>query len=209
MKLNLCISFRSIRTFYDTETNACLQQQHYEVLGLEKNATTEEIKKAYLSLARQYHPDKCSNEEKIEATEHFKKINEAYTILSDEERRKRFDQFLETTQQPQFVRQCSMSRDQAMTVFVHFFGESFRRQQEIQPSMLSATLSFALPATVAFVMGSRPEAGVLAVYAGIISMMSINNAGYEQLVSTLSPEEKEVFLAALTRLLDSQYFQQQ
>lgn len=62
----------------------------YETLEVSSNATSEEIKKAYRRLARKYHPD--INKEK-DAEEKFKEINAAYEILSDEKKRKQYDQF--------------------------------------------------------------------------------------------------------------------
>jgi curved DNA-binding protein len=62
----------------------------YETLGVSENATQAEIKKAYRKLARKYHPDICK---KPECEEKFKEINAAYEVLSDEEKRKQYDQF--------------------------------------------------------------------------------------------------------------------
>ena len=62
----------------------------YETLEVSPNATSDEIKKSYRRLARKYHPD--INKEK-DAEEKVKEINTAYEILSDEKKRKRFDQF--------------------------------------------------------------------------------------------------------------------
>ena len=64
---------------------------YYKVLGIDKNATEKEIKKAYRKLAVKYHPDK--NKGNKQAEEKFKEINEAYTVLSDPEKRKKYDQF--------------------------------------------------------------------------------------------------------------------
>ena len=61
---------------------------HYEVLGLERNATPEEIKKAYRRLARELHPDVNPSEE---ASERFKSVTHAYDVLSDPEQRERYD----------------------------------------------------------------------------------------------------------------------
>lgn len=63
----------------------------YEVLGLDRNASADEIKSTYRRLARRYHPD--VNPGDPEAEERFKEIGEAYSILSDPERRERFDRF--------------------------------------------------------------------------------------------------------------------
>ena len=66
------------------------ERDYYEVLGVERGAAEEEIKKAYRRLARKYHPDVNKNPE---AEEKFKEINEAYRVLSDPDLRRRYDQF--------------------------------------------------------------------------------------------------------------------
>jgi len=63
-------------------------ESYYKVLGVEKNASSDDIKKAYRKLAHQYHPDKKGGDEVK-----FKKINEAYQVLSNEEKRKQYDSF--------------------------------------------------------------------------------------------------------------------
>ena len=75
-----------------------MSKDYYKILGIEKNATKEEIKKAFRRLAHKYHPDKGNgNEEK------FKEVNEAYQVLSDDKKRQQYDQFGQTFDQSGFA----------------------------------------------------------------------------------------------------------
>ena len=65
-----------------------MAKDYYEVLGIKKDASADEIKKAFRKLAQQLHPDKPGGDEKK-----FKEINEAYTVLSNPEKRKQYDTF--------------------------------------------------------------------------------------------------------------------
>lgn len=65
-------------------------KDYYSILGISREADGEEVKRAYRKMARIYHPD--VNPDKATATERFKDINEAYTVLSDQEKRRRYDQ---------------------------------------------------------------------------------------------------------------------
>lgn len=66
-------------------------KNYYEILGISKTATADEIKKAYRNLAFKYHPDRNSGDKVAE--EKFKEINEAYDVLSDEKKRADYDSF--------------------------------------------------------------------------------------------------------------------
>lgn len=68
------------------------KRDYYEVLGVNKTATDEELKKAYRKLAKKYHPD-ANPDNKAEAEAKFKEVNEAYENLSDPQKRKMYDQF--------------------------------------------------------------------------------------------------------------------
>ena len=66
------------------------KRDYYEVLGVDKSADEKTIKNAYRKLARQYHPDVC---DEPDAEEKFKEISEAYAVLSDDDKRQRYDKF--------------------------------------------------------------------------------------------------------------------
>jgi len=69
------------------------KRDYYEVLGIGRDASLDEIKRAYRSLALQHHPDKVPPEKKKEAEEKFKEISEAYAVLSDSNKKAQYDQF--------------------------------------------------------------------------------------------------------------------
>jgi molecular chaperone DnaJ len=101
-------------------------KDYYSVLGVSRNASEREIKQAYRKLARQYHPDVNAGDKSAEAK--FKRINEAYEVLSDKEKRRKYDQFGD---QWQYADQFAQARRQ-QTPFWNFSqagGQSFRFEE--------------------------------------------------------------------------------
>ncbi len=101
-------------------------KDYYSILGISRNASEREIKQAYRKLARQYHPDVNSGDKSAEAR--FKRINEAYEVLSDKEKRRKYDQFGD---QWQYADQFAQARRQ-QTPFRDFSqagGQSFRFEE--------------------------------------------------------------------------------
>jgi len=76
------------------------KRDYYEVMGVPKNATDDEIKKAYRKLAKKYHPDLNPGDKSAEAQ--FKELNEAYEVLSDKDKKARYDQFGHAGVDPNF-----------------------------------------------------------------------------------------------------------
>src|SRR3954453_15850298 len=72
---------------------ATVKRNYYEVLGVSRTSDGEEIKRAYRRLAMKYHPDRNNGEDKADAELKFKECSEAYEVLSDPQRRARYDQF--------------------------------------------------------------------------------------------------------------------
>src|SRR5438093_13362581 len=106
---------------------ASTKRDYYEVLGLRREADGEEIKRAYRKLAMQYHPDRNTDPD---APEKFKEATEAYEVLSDPEKRQRYDRYghagLEGMNFPNFHDAQSMFGDLFGDLFGGIFGQRQR-----------------------------------------------------------------------------------
>jgi molecular chaperone DnaJ len=109
------------------------KRDYYEVLGVSRDASPEEIKKAYRKLARKYHPD--ANKDDKDAAEKFKEITEAYDILSNEEKRASYDRFGHAATDGQFNGFGGGFGDMGGLgdIFDMFFGGGGHRRQGPEP----------------------------------------------------------------------------
>ncbi|MCX8083646.1 MAG: molecular chaperone DnaJ [Calditerrivibrio sp.] len=96
-----------------------LAKDYYEILGVNRNASESEIKKAYKQLALKYHPDR--NPGNKEAEEKFKEISEAYSVLSDPQKRAQYDQYGRVLD----GNQGFSGADDLGSIFEEFFGDAF------------------------------------------------------------------------------------
>jgi len=106
---------------------ATTERDYYQILGLARGASADEIKKAYRRLARQYHPDLHSGAKKTEMEKKFKELNEANEVLSDPDKRKKYDRYGAQWEQAEAferARQQAGTRGEAGPEF-SFGGEGF------------------------------------------------------------------------------------
>src|SRR5262245_9476719 len=106
---------------------ATTPRDYYQVRGIPRTAAADEIKKAYRRLARQYHPDLHSGAKKSEMEKKFKEVNEAHEVLSDPDKRKKYDQYGAQWKQAEAferARQQAGARGQGTPDFA-FGGEGF------------------------------------------------------------------------------------
>jgi len=106
-------------------------EDYYDILDVDKDASKEDIKKAYRKKAKKYHPDKNPDNQE-EAREKFKKISEAYEVLADDEKRQRYDRYGKQGVKQEFSRggfdwSDFSHREEVEDIFSEFFGGERRR----------------------------------------------------------------------------------
>ena len=117
---------------------------YYAILGIERSATEEDIKKAYRRLAKEYHPD--VNPGDNEAENKFKELSEAYTVLSDPEKRSNYDRFGNPhgPQNGGFNPFEGMGGFDPSSFFDQFFGGGQQRRQKVVNSDIDASINLSL-----------------------------------------------------------------
>lgn len=115
-------------------------KDYYAILGVQKDASEEDIKKAFRNLAREHHPD-VNQENKKEAEEKFKEINEAYEILSDTEKRKRYDLSESEPGFSSFEQNEQEYGDEMEEAFARMYGSHFGRQPRRERKFAHKTIN--------------------------------------------------------------------
>ncbi len=103
-----------------------MSEDYYKILGLDKKASAVQIKKAYRKLALKYHPDKTKGDKALESK--FKKISEAYAVLSDSEKKNQYDTYGSADFQQRFSQEDIFRNFDLGDILKEFgFGGSSRR----------------------------------------------------------------------------------
>ena len=134
---------------------AAEKRDYYEVLGVDKSASEDEIKRAYKKMARKYHPD--LNPDNKETEEKFKEVNEAYEVLSDADKKARYDQYGHAGVDPNFGAggfgggfDGSFDFGDLGDIFGSFFGGGFGGGRRTNPNAPQRGESIRLSVTISF-----------------------------------------------------------
>jgi len=139
---------------------------YYKNLGVEKNASDDDIKKAYRKLAMKYHPDRSGSDKTAE--EKFKQISEAYAVLSDKEKRKQYDMFGSNGFQQRYSQEDIFRGFDLNSILKEFgfggrgFGDNIRydfggRPGRRQGPVKGADMEYVLPLTLSDVIGGTEK----------------------------------------------------
>jgi curved DNA-binding protein len=107
-------------------------QDYYKILGVDKTANEADIKKAYRRLAKLYHPDKTQGDKASE--EKFKQVAEAYEVLNDPEKRRKFDEFLITSQSKQHFAEKTHYSKKGTYTYKDIYEDDYFKQKQADKS---------------------------------------------------------------------------
>jgi len=116
-------------------------KDYYKILGVTKESTDKEIKKAYRTLSKKYHPDK--NPDNKESEDKFKEVSEAYSILSDKEKKSNYDRFGDPKGQPQNPF-GGVNMDDIFSQFGDAFGGRFGGRRKVKGSDIRVNIKMSL-----------------------------------------------------------------
>ncbi len=100
------------------------KKDYYEILGVSKNNSVDEIKKAYKKLALKFHPDRAPEDKKKEYEEKFKEMSEAYAVLSDPKKKQQYDQFGHDQFEGHYSQEDIFRGSDLSSIFEELFGRS-------------------------------------------------------------------------------------
>ncbi len=124
------------------------KKDYYEILGVMKNNSADEIKKAYKKLALKFHPDRAPENKKKEHEEKFKEMSEAYAVLSDPEKRREYDEYGHNNFDQRYSQEDIFHGADFSSIFEEIFGGGFggfsghTRQQRGSDLQYNLTISF-------------------------------------------------------------------
>jgi molecular chaperone DnaJ len=124
------------------------KKDYYEILGVSKENSQDEIKKIYKKLALKFHPDRAPEDKKKEYEEKFKEMSAAYGVLSDPEKRKKYDQYGSESFDQRYSQEDTFGGTDQNSIFEDLFRSGFggfsssRRQQEGNDLQYNLTISF-------------------------------------------------------------------
>lgn len=168
---------------------------YYEVLGVDPNASADDIQRAYKQEALQWHPDKVTAEQKDIATERFKVINSSYGVLSDPTKKREYDALRKTADsagQPMPGQQVSLGK--AWEIFIDFMVSAWVHQYQLSDE--KAIRRFISDSGIAEVMAMWGGSGTVALVA--LSMAMLRHGSVLDTYRDLKDEEKVAFFFAVS-----------
>ena len=182
------------------QLNKYISQNLYEILGVEHNATTNEISSAYKREALKWHPDKnlyATGNKAYLISERFKAISNAVSVLLNTETRDEYDASAEENQDT-FTQNTSMTHEDAFIIFTDFCVKSIKVQQNMHRSKMSFFASVVTPLLVSIVGSTSDTANVAFAVVSIL-----NGDGARSVMSELSDTQKKDFIKATRILMES------